>query len=158
MQSISFALLFFPRFLSFIVFAISKSPQGYASAVPQCAQLGENARCHICELAAVERRENDAIRKVVWVVKPRPYEGQVAGIARTSADVPWCHSTSATEWITQQMFNVKARLSRQPNTHMHTPPCMHIHRVQFITTLQRVAPQGVKPRHWCSPSCDFVQK
>lgn len=25
------------------------------------------------------------------------------------------------KWINQQMFNVKARLSRQPKTHMHTP-------------------------------------
>lgn len=83
---------------------------------------GKKAGCHFCELAAVERGENDAIiRKVVWVVKPGPYEGQVAGIACTSADVPWCHSTSTAEWITQQMFNVKARLSRQPNTHMHAP-------------------------------------
>lgn len=89
---------FFPRFLSFIVFAISKSPQGYASAALQRAQLGKKAGCHFCELEAVQRRENDAIiRKVVWVVKQRPYEGQVAGIARTSADVPWCHSTSAAE-------------------------------------------------------------
>lgn len=119
---------FFPRFLSFIMFAISKSPQGYASAVLQRAQLGKEAGCHFCELATVERRENDAnITKVVWVVKLGPCEGQVAGIACTSADVPWCHSTSAAEWITQQMFNVKARLSRQPNTHIaHThisQPC-----------------------------------
>lgn len=35
----------------------------------------------------------------------------------TSADVPRCHSTSTDEWITQQMFNVKAELSRQENTH-----------------------------------------
>lgn len=59
---------------------------------------GKKEARHFCELAAVEGRENDAIiRKVVWVVKLGPYEGQVAGIARTSADVPRCHSTSAAE-------------------------------------------------------------
>lgn len=49
-------IAFFPRFLSFIVFAISKSPQGYASAALQHAQLGKKAGCHFCELAAAERR------------------------------------------------------------------------------------------------------
>ena len=46
---------FFPRFLSFIMFAISKSPQGYASAALQRAQLWKEAGCHFCELAMVEK-------------------------------------------------------------------------------------------------------
>jgi len=46
------SFFFLSRFLSFIVFAISKSPQGYTSAVPQHAQLGKEAGCHFCELAA----------------------------------------------------------------------------------------------------------
>lgn len=63
-------IFFFSRFLSFIVFAISKSPQGNASAALQLAQLETEAGCHFCERATEERRENDAIiRKKVWVVK-----------------------------------------------------------------------------------------
>lgn len=95
---------------------------------------------------------------MVWVVKLGPKEGQVAGIARTSADVPRCHCTSTAEWITRQMFNVKAGLSRQPNTtHIRTHTYQlckdtHTHTAQFITTLGRLAPQGVKPKPWHSPS------
>ena len=44
----------------------------------------------------------------------REGSGWVGGVC-VQADVPQCHSTSWNEWITQQMFNVRARLSRQPN-------------------------------------------
>lgn len=38
----------------------------------------------------------------------RAREGQVAGIARASADVPWCHFASADVRITWQMLEVEA--------------------------------------------------
>lgn len=46
----------FSRFLSFIVFAISKSPQGYASAAFSVQHRRKKSGCHFCELGALERR------------------------------------------------------------------------------------------------------
>lgn len=49
-----------------------------------------------------------------WAHRGPGERGQVlAGIAYTSADVCWCHSTSSAGWIIQQMFNVKAEHSER---------------------------------------------
>lgn len=61
-SEVSLRSLFFPpKFLSFIMFAISDPPPppgGYASAALRRAQLEKEAACHFCELATVERRGN----------------------------------------------------------------------------------------------------
>lgn len=65
----------------------------------------------------------------IWVMNLGALRG--AGFedtAHTLADVPQCHSASPAEWITRQMFNVKAGLSCQENTFKHMPDSGgHIH-------------------------------
>lgn len=51
------AFFFSSRFLSFIVFAISDSPQGSASAAPSVHKREKKSGCHFYELVMVERRE-----------------------------------------------------------------------------------------------------
>lgn len=80
------------------MFAISKSPRGCASAALQPAQLGERE---------VGEQDVTFMNRQWWRVgemtqtsrggEAGPLEGQVAGIACTSADVPRCHSTCAAE-------------------------------------------------------------
>lgn len=87
------------------MFAISKSPQGYASAAFSVQHRGKKSGCHFCELAALERRwrwkegggRDDATSRARAVGPGGPFRGLVAGIARTSADVPRCHFTSTEE-------------------------------------------------------------
>lgn len=150
-RGLSGIAFFFPRFLSFIVFAISKSPQGYASAALQPAQLGgKKAGCHFCELAVVEKRENDAIiRKVVWMVKLGPYKG--GRLQGSPAPRQMCLGVTPhpqpNESPNRCLTSRPGCHASQTHTRTHTSHAkICVHTVQFITTLGRVAPQGVKPR------------
>lgn len=106
-----------PRFLSFIMFAISKnSPRLCICCSPACT-TGERGRMSL--LWTSPGGEEGKWRNLPWSGW-WGWEGKVEGIACASADVPRCHFTSAAEWITRQMFNVKARLSHQANSHTHT--------------------------------------